>query len=237
MQFDALAHGLTRDGRIVVALPTSDPDPQPDPERACTMDVRLDVVKEAPEFLARILAASLHTLGTITWLPRTEVARLMDQRQLPLRVAGLAGTTDARVGILETDRILLHDAAGVTPLLPTEVVGCDLPTPVSLDPINELIAVESISALPGNVWQDVLEAVARGRMPGRLLARREAPPVCGHLDGQVFCVDVDATGIVLMRVSSVETLTAFVELDGPICGPGDLARAVSRLRTARSVVG
>ncbi len=228
---NAVAHGLTRGGEIAIAAAGDAALLQPNPGEASTSDVRFDIVKEAPDFEVRILAASAHMLGTLTWLTRVEIDAALAAGNLPLRVAEMARVPGARVATLVTDRILLHDAAGVRPWAAPVVLraGDDSRRPAPLDALAELMVIESVSMRPGDVWGQLHEAVVHGELPGVVLARRPTQGPCGHVRGRTFCVDIDSTGVVLMKVGAVETTTAFLELPAGVDGPQDISAAMQHL--------
>ncbi|MBD4448448.1 hypothetical protein GUG94_26220, partial [Xanthomonas citri pv. citri] len=77
-------------------------------------DVRLEISKDAPEPAIRLLAATLHVLGTITWLAPAQVDHLLATDVLPREVSIIAGFDDALIGVVAPYRAILHDAMGST---------------------------------------------------------------------------------------------------------------------------
>ena len=65
---DLQAHGVTASGRFVVAQRSHPAQALCQVPAGLPTDVRLEISKDAPEPAIRLLAATLHVLGTITWL-------------------------------------------------------------------------------------------------------------------------------------------------------------------------
>ena len=78
--------------------------------------VRMDLVRHSHDVMLSVIAASAHLLGELVLLPNAAVARLLAEDQLPERIAELARISGTRVGLVVTDRILVHDHGGVTPI-------------------------------------------------------------------------------------------------------------------------
>ena len=113
-QYDFVAHGLTRQGDIVVAIrPDEDCLLSTLPAGVGTV-VRMDLIRHSQDVILSVIAASAHLLGELVLLPATAVARLLDEEQLPERIAELARISGTRVGLVVTDRVLVHDHSGVT---------------------------------------------------------------------------------------------------------------------------
>ena len=105
-------HGVSAEGRLVVAhvpnlLGSLGAFHTPAP-----LDVRVDVLRDALDLTVPTRLASVHLLGTLRWCrDSAEVAEL----GLRGRVADLVADVGprVRVGVVETQRILLHDVDGV----------------------------------------------------------------------------------------------------------------------------
>ena len=105
-------HGVSAEGRLVVAhvpnlLGSLGAFHTPAP-----LDVRVDVLRDALDLTLPTRLASVHLLGTLRWCrDSAEVAEL----GLRGRVADLVADVGprVRVGVVETQRILLHDVDGV----------------------------------------------------------------------------------------------------------------------------
>ena len=140
--FNALVHGFTAAGELVVAIPgeryvvtgedvVAGYDGTEEDTSAWAMDgfedddapafhhagtptvrVRFSVEKEAPDAGVQVIAASVHLLGEARWLTDAERDSLIENGGVSERVAEIA-----RVGSLATIRFdvaLLHDCCGVT---------------------------------------------------------------------------------------------------------------------------
>ncbi len=78
-----VAHGMTSAGELVLAAsPVAELSRLADAQPA---EVRLDIVKHTPDPSVSLVAASLHVLGSMTWVESVE-------GELPERVASLADT-------------------------------------------------------------------------------------------------------------------------------------------------
>lgn len=204
----ALCHGLSAGGHLVVACLADDESP------ATTWDdgslrVRLDVVKEAPESAVRITACAVHLLGVLEWLPGELLPGYLAGADLDPRLVEIATTVGGRLGVVRTDRVLVHDSAGVLPLSFDEAVGTSFP-----DAEQEWAARDLIGRLTAGQLAGLVEAAASGWGAGVTLSTREEH-ACSHTEGQVFCVDVDRTGLTLMSVDPGRASVHFVGFDEP----------------------
>ena len=88
-------------------------------------EVRLDVTLEAAEPGLRITTATAHLLGALRWLGRAEAALVLAggsaachcpiTGENPLvGLADLACAPGGRLGVIETERVMVHDAMGVS---------------------------------------------------------------------------------------------------------------------------
>ncbi len=123
LEVDALAHGLTRDGELVVACRPSSGDAVEVLPEWRKLDVRLDVTKSAPEWSVRITSAGIHLLGVLEWVPAETVIDFLSAGVLPPRVAELAASPSGRLGVIRTDRVVLHDSVGITAIPFVEIAG------------------------------------------------------------------------------------------------------------------
>lgn len=204
---DVLAHGLTDDGRLVVAT-AQDVSHLPTDE---SIEIRLDVRREATEARVRILAATAHLLGRLDWVGADERAELLATGALPDDVALVASAPTAALGVVDTDRVLLHDAGGVTPMSFAQLLA---DAPLFPSATQEVDAHEVFAAVPTHIVGELFEAIVDGSRPGWVMSSKPASPGCTHSIGRVYCVDVDATGVTLMKVGAQETtvvFTAFAE--------------------------
>lgn len=218
----ALGHGLSRTGELVVACVADDEIPATTWERT-PLRVRMDIVKEAPEWSARITACALHLLGTLEWL--TDEAR--DQRLadgVSPWLAELASSPGGRLGVVRTDRVLLHDCAGVTPLAMEELA--DAPAFPSAE--AEWEARELVGRLSTTELDELLDAAASGWSAATVLIGSSAGG-CSHMQRQVYYVDVDRTGLTLMDVEPGRTTVVVLGFDQPADSIEELADGLHQL--------
>lgn len=105
-------HGVSADGRLVVAHVPNLLGSLGAFHTLAPLDVRVDVLRDALDLTLPTRLASVHLLGTLRWCrDSAEVAEL----KLRGRVADLVADVGprVRVGVVETQRILLHDVDGV----------------------------------------------------------------------------------------------------------------------------
>lgn len=233
----AVAHGITADGSLVVAaadpmlievLASRDVD---------AMDVRVSIEKESPDPTVEIVASAVHFLGTARWLPLEETTEAVAAGVLPDRVAAIASAPGGCLAVVSMERVLLHDAAGVTPVSWEEVCrqGCEAEAEAAgggdlfADSFGELLGLDVLSSFGCDSVNELFGAVMLGIVPGALLARQPVRISCEHVQTAVLCVDIDRTGLTLMRVSRDEAVTAFVPFAAPVVGGGELAREIGRL--------
>ncbi len=233
----AVAHGIAADGSLVVAaadptlievLASRDVD---------AMDVRVSIEKESPDPTVEIVASAVHFLGTARWLPLEETTEAVAAGALPDRVAAIASAPGGCLAVVSMERVLLHDAAGVTPVSWEEVCrqGCEAEAEAAgggdlfADSFGELLGLDVLSSFGCDAVNELFGAVMLGIVPGALLARQPVRISCEHVQTAVLCVDIDRTGLTLMRVSRDEAVTAFVPFAAPVVGGGELAREIGRL--------
>lgn len=227
----ALCHGLTDTGELVVAGLADDAVP------ASTwsdgpLRVRLDILKEAPESAVRITSCAVHLLGELEWLSADEVADYVEGAGLGPRLVEIATTVGGRLGTVRTDRILVHDSAGVCPLSFGEVAGQHPAGGVSWgvrsfpDAEQEWTARDLVGRLSAERLAQITRAAANGH--GVTLSSR-AEVTCSHTEGQVFCVDVDRTGLTLMSVELGRASVHFVPFGRPAHTLDELAERIGRL--------
>lgn len=219
----ALAHGLSRTGELLVACIADDEIPATTWERT-PLRVRLDIVKEAPEWSARITACALHLLGTLEWL--TDDIR--DQRLadgVSPWLAELATAPGGRLGVVRTDRVLLHDCAGVTPLALEELAD----EPEAFPGADaEWEARELVGRLSPAELDELLDAAASG-WPAATVLAGSSTGGCPHMERQVYFVDVDRTGVTLMAVDSGQTVVVVLGFDQPADSIEELADGLHQL--------
>lgn len=218
----ALAHGLSRTGELLVACIADDQFPATTWERT-PLRVRLDIVKEAPEWSARITACALHLLGTLEWLTDDLRDRHVADGVSPW-LAELASAPGGRLGVVRTDRVLLHDCAGVTPLVLEELA--DEPAFPGAD--AEWEARELVGRLSPAELDDLLAAAASGWSAATVLAGSSTGG-CPHVERQVYCVDIDRTGLTLMAVEPGRTAVAVFGFLQPADSIEELADGLRQL--------
>ncbi|MFT4215742.1 MAG: hypothetical protein QM619_00940 [Micropruina sp.] len=225
----ALRHGMTASGDLVVAGLADDAVP------ATTWDegplrVRLDIVKEAPEWAVRITACAAHLLGTLEWLPAERVGDFVAEAGLDPQLVELATAAGGRLGVIRTVRVLVHDSAGVLPLSFDEVatglqgwVCRSFP-----DAGHEWAARDLVGSLSAAQLHGLVHAAATGWDAGVTLSSR-AEVTCSHTEGQVFCVDIDRTGLTLMSVVLGRASVHFLAFEEPADAIDELADRLGQL--------
>ena len=201
-------HGVSADGRLVVAhvpnlLGSLGAFHTPAP-----LDVRVDVLRDALDLTVPTRLASVHLLGTLRWCrDSAEVAEL----GLRGRVADLVADVGprVRVGVVETQRILLHDVDGVA-------VFCRHTLPLTsrglVDQAELADLADDVLGTAPEVLADLADAVALGLLPG------ESTPLqvgTGPLpESPAHALDADEAGVTLLRVRDGEATAVHVALPG-----------------------
>lgn len=219
----ALAHGLSRTGELLVACVADDEIPATTWERS-PLRVRFDIVKEAPEWSVRITACALHLLGTLEWLTGEARDRHLADGVAP-GLAELALAPGGRLGVVRTDRVLVHDCAGVTPLAfeeladePAAFPGAEL----------EWEAREVLGRLSVADVDRLLDAAATGWAPATVLAGSSTGG-CPQLGRQVYCVDIDRTGVTLMETQPGSAAVVVLAFAQPVDSIEELADELHQL--------
>ncbi|MDV5998734.1 hypothetical protein IUU84_03920 [Kocuria rhizophila] len=230
---DSVAHGLTRSGELVLAV-TVDPQ-EMDPAVLVTgepVEVRMDVTKVAPEPDVRIVAASAHLLARLEWLDPLDAELLVGTGEIPELVAAVAGAPNGRLAVLEAERVVLHDGSGVTPVEHRELV----------------VHHGTVGAAPGDACREVestgldaamdvdrvdlaglCDAAENGWIPAHLLTQKPSTGGCAHTVERDFIVDVDLTGITVLRHGARVTSVYFVPFERGRTSPEGLTASVSTL--------
>lgn len=234
---DALAHGLCSTGELALALPAAalpalglaadlvdvvaGGDAAPRPE------VRVRVDQHGAHHEMRVATASVHALGRLRLLGADETAAMVLAHVLPAGVeeAAVAG---APVGLVSTERMLLHGQAGVSAYTPRELVdgGC---FPLADEEWDAVEVVEQ----RGEEWAAgvVAAAVADGSA-GWTGAARRTPGSAAHLGGRMLLADVDAAGCTWLEVGLTHTRTVFVPFAAAVRSTAELADALEGLAVA-----
>ena len=216
---DVLAHGVTRDGTLVVALVGGQL-----PEG--THEVRMDVRREADEAQVRITAASLHLLGELSWLDAEEAEALVADPRLPVTAALLADSPTVQWARVTSERLVLHDASGVTAFTYGEVSAARATFPQA---DQELDAHDVVTGAGQPALAAICRAVTDGRLPGVVQSDRPSAASPGHALDHVFCVDVDGLGVNLMQVGQERTSVVFAPFPTTVDHLDALAAQVSVL--------
>ncbi|MBO1029505.1 hypothetical protein IPU79_09995 [Micrococcus luteus] len=201
-------HGVSADGRLVVAhvpnlLGSLGAFHTPAP-----LDVRVDVLRDALDLTLPTRLASVHLLGTLRWCrDSAEVAEL----GLRGRVADLVADVGprVRVGVVETQRILLHDVDGVA-------VFCRHTLPLTsrglIDQAELADLADDVLGTAPEVLADLADAVSLRLLPGEstpLQVGTEPLP-----ESPAHALDADEAGVTLLRVRDGEAAAVHVALPG-----------------------
>ena len=201
-------HGVSADGRLVVAHVPNLLGSLGAFHTLAPLDVRVDVLRDALDLTLPTRLASVHLLGTLRWCrDSAEVAEL----KLRGRVADLVADVGprVRVGVVETQRILLHDVDGVA-------VFCRHTLPLTsrglVDQAELADLADDVLGTAPEVLADLADAVALGLLPG------ESTPLqvgTGSLpESPAHALDADEAGVTLLRVRDGEATAVHVALPG-----------------------
>lgn len=208
----SLVHGVSSRGELVVAACPPARHPAGTFPDGLPVDVRMSILKDAPDPSVRINSAGIHALGTFEWVSSGEVTTMLVNDELPPHVAAIAASENGRLGIVKAHRILVHESSGITPMLLSDLKGClvggsaVVPFPAIND---ELDASHAVLACGQDALCRLCDAVSCGRLPGKELTRRPLRNGCVRFGDQVFCADVDRTGMVLVHIGPEATETVF----------------------------
>ncbi|WIY81921.1 hypothetical protein [Propionimicrobium sp. PCR01-08-3] len=231
---EAMVHGISRSGRLVVAACPDSADPVAEMEPGQSYAIRMDITKESPEPGFRLVAATVHLLGELEWQPDWATDELIDAGELPCDVAAIASAPGGRLGVITTDRCLIHDAAGVRSFAFDELIQAD-GSPAFPLPADELDAHHLVMALSNDSLRGIRDSVLKGTIEGRLCSRQSLLAGCPHTWDQVLCADVDCTGITMLTVEPTETYSVFAAFDREVGCLDELNDQVQRLVSATLV--
>ena len=225
---DLQAHGVTASGRFIVAL-------RPQPAQALcqipaglSTDVRLEISKDSPEPAIRLLAATLHILGTMTWLSADQIDHLLATDVLPSEVSMITEFDDGLIGLIDPRQAILHDALGSAEIdIPTLIA--DLPNDEVFPSINDELSALDVASLGDFHLSQLCDAVRQEKLPGCNCWSRATHHACPHTVGRVFCADIDRTGLTLMYVNPDQTGAVFIPLDREASSLSELEAAVAQL--------
>lgn len=221
----AVMHALDEDGRILVAARPRDGHPLAEAGHGEVIEVRVDVTLEAAEPSLRVTSATAHLLGLLTWLDTEETALVLAGEAAgchcpitgedPLEGLGsLAAVPGGRLGVITAERVMVHDALGVSGHALDEVVEVERAATSCLlwNDLDSVSAQEEVRELGDTALTILCESVVEGRLPGVLCSHRPSDGLCPSLYGRVLCADVAPEGVTLMHVSPtcVETVQVWL---------------------------
>ncbi|WP_259390693.1 hypothetical protein [Actinomyces sp. 2119] len=239
-----VAHALSKDGRVLVAACPAPGSPLAVVPEASSTEVRVDITLDAAEPGVRITAATAHLLGHLTWVSAEEAAGVLGSACTPAcrcaitgedpleRLAQVAGAPGGRLGIVTTERVMLHCVTGVSSHTVSEVLGVEAAGgtaaahSVSTHPTHPasgawnaqevLAAHEAVSAVGQLGLRAVCDAVRQGEAHGWVCSSRPSVGVCASLWDRILCVDVDMHGATLMHITGEEVTTLVVAFSEPL---------------------
>lgn len=231
---DALAHGMTGSGDLMVATTVfSGSDDAVLLNPGTSMDVRMDITKLSPEPRVEILTASAHMLGQLEWLDTERASDLLEYEDVPEMVKAVAKSPFGMLGIVRVSRVLLHDGVGATAISFAHLVERN--DDVALAGLGDIetVGLDVASSLDSVDLASLCDAVSNGWVEARVLSEKPSVGGCSHTKNREFVVDVDVTGLTVMRNGAERTRVFFVPFDRKSvveCG-GLFARVESLLGT------
>lgn len=216
MAVSVLAHGLDDRGRFVVVCSAEDAENMGDAE------IRLDGVKKALEFVVDITVASLHALARVEWQDASKNEPTL----------GFIPGPHLRVGVIEVDTILLHGPHGVTKCDARELLATAEASELTT---RELDARDEIARLSDVQLSTLLSGALVGMAPGVLLSEGEHGGCSSPAGDNLWVVDVDHSGIALLKMIDGRMTTVLVAFPKPVMTIADLAGAVDALAVHTSV--
>jgi hypothetical protein len=224
---EAIDHGLSETGELMVAC-IADDGVAVTTWGQLPLRVRLDVVKEAPEWSVRITACATHLLGELEWLADDVRESYLSCAGLPARMVELASAPGGRLGVVHTERVLLHDATGVIAVPFAEIVDGPSALGAFPDAEQEWAAREVAGHLSRLDIVSLFDAADAG-WDAAITLSSGGQGGCPHLDGEVFCVDVDRTGLTLMAIESGLTTVVLFAFASPAGDANELADRLGQL--------
>lgn len=252
-----VAHALSEDGRILVAACPAPGSPLAVVPEGSSTEVRVDITLDAAEPGVRITAATAHLLGRLTWAGAQETARVLDSARTPAchcaitgedpleRLAQVAGAPGGRLGVVTTERVMLHCVTGVSSHTMSEVLGAEVaggtaaarstpahpthPGSGAWGSQEVLAAHEAVSAVGQLGLRAVCDAVRQGEARGWLCSSRPSVGVCASLWDRILCVDVDMHGVTLMHITAEEVTTMVVAFPEPLQAPAEAGQSLEQM--------
>lgn len=227
---DALAHGMTASGDLMVATTVfSGSDDAVLLNPGTRMDVRMDITKLSPEPRVEILTASAHMLGQLEWLDPERATDVLEYEEVPEMVKAVAQSPFGMLGIVRVSRVLLHDGVGATAIPFAHLV--ERHDDVALAGLGDIetVGLDVASNLDSVDLASLCDAISNGWVEARVLSEKPSVGGCSHTKNREFVVDVDVTGLTVMRNGAERTHVFFVPFDRESvveCG-GLLARVES----------
>ena len=213
-------HALDVTGSIIVAAHPAADHPMVDVPCEAPVEVRLDVALEAAEPGLRITTATVHLLGVLTWLDDSGRDAVLSGSvagchcaitgEDPLTdLAELARAPGGRLGVVETSRIMVHDAMGVSGHTMKEVLDPDARgvRPLLWSASETFGAQDEVKALGEGALEVLCDGVEQGSVPGIICSRRPSGGLHEALWGRVLCVDVSPHAVTLLRLGRETTDT------------------------------
>ena len=213
-------HALDVTGSLIVAAHPAADHPMVDVPCEAPVEVRLDVALEAAEPGLRITTATVHLLGVLTWLDDGGRDAVLSGSvagchcaitgEDPLTdLAELARAPGGRLGVVETSRIMVHDAMGVSGHTMEEVLDPDAKgvRPLLWSASETFGAQDEVKALGEGALEVLCDGVEQGSVPGIICSRRPSGGLHEALWGRVLCVDVSPHAVTLLRLGRETTDT------------------------------
>lgn len=230
-----ILHGLSRDGELMVVGFGSAADALLDAPAGESLDVRLELTKESPEYSVRITTCAAHLPGSLEWLADSAIADHLNRKTLPASIAEMVGRPGVWLGVVTGRQVLLHDSTGVTPIELTQVVkqhagGGDPAGRTEVFPASELeLDAREVFGQLTDAELEQLGAAAAVGWGGAITLAVHPTQTCAHHFGRVYCVDIDRVGLTLMQVGAEDTRVVVYAFDEPVRGLAGLARGLEQL--------
>ncbi len=207
--FSVIATGFNSEGALLVAFAGD--------TRLGSEPVRLTVTHRARARERSVVVASLHGLGSLVPYRRN------DEEQL----SGLLAFVDParQLYALDLDKLLLHDSAGVTRLELAQVFAATRQNPVA----DEFQIAELALSLDQDLLATLAAAAIEQDIPAVAWQPQRLPAgVCDQVR-ETLLLDVDGTGVSLMRVADGRSQCVFVPFSADAAPEEDVRAATHAL--------